>query len=90
VGIRPEHLKLEATSDGVSAQVMTVESLGDTAYLYAECGLSLDGLIARISPLAQHRKGETIRLTAAPQHCHVFDATGLAFERKVVEVLSAA
>jgi len=90
VGIRPEHLKLDAQSGGVGARVMTVESLGDTAYLYAECAVSSDGLIARISPLAQHRKGESIRLAAAPQHCHLFDATGLAFERKVVEVLSAA
>jgi multiple sugar transport system ATP-binding protein len=90
VGIRPEHLKLDAAQGGVGARVMTVESLGDTAYLYAECALSADGLIARISPLAQHRKGSTVQLAAEPKHCHLFDAAGLAFERKVVEVLSAA
>jgi len=90
VGIRPEHLKLDTAQGGVSARVMTVESLGDTAYLYAECALSADGLIARISPLAQHRKGSTVKLAADPKHCHLFDAAGLAFERKVVEVLSAA
>ncbi len=70
--------------------MMTVESLGDTAYLYAECELAADGLIARIAPLDQHRKGNSVKLSAAPKHCHLFDAAGQAFERKVVEVLSAA
>jgi multiple sugar transport system ATP-binding protein len=90
VGIRPEHLKLDFPQGGVSAKVMTVESLGDTAYVYAQCDLSPEGLIARVSPLEQHRKGAPVRMAAAPKHCHLFDADGRAFERKVVEVLSAA
>jgi multiple sugar transport system ATP-binding protein len=90
VGIRPEHLHVDAAEYGVSARMMTVESLGDAAYLYAECSVAPDGLIARIPPLERHDKGETLKLGTMPEHCHLFDSEGKAFERKIVEVLSAA
>ena len=89
VGIRPEHLHVETGDDGVSTRTMTVESLGDAAYLYSECPVASDGLIARIPPLEKHAKGETLKLGAAPDHCHLFNADGQAFERKIVEVLAA-
>jgi multiple sugar transport system ATP-binding protein len=90
VGIRPEHLHVDAAGYGVSARMMAVESLGDAAYLYAESSVAPDGLIARIPPLERHDKGETLKLGATPEHCHLFDSEGQAFERKIVEVLSAA
>ncbi|EDT09803.1 TOBE domain protein [Paraburkholderia graminis C4D1M] len=89
VGIRPEHLHVGMTDDGVSARTMAVESLGDAAYLYAESSVAPDGLIARIPPLERHAKGETQKLGATPEHCHLFDSDGKAFQRKIVEVLAA-
>ncbi|WEY39240.1 sn-glycerol-3-phosphate ABC transporter ATP-binding protein UgpC [Paraburkholderia sp. SUR17] len=89
VGIRPEHLHVGAGEYGVSARTMTVESLGDAAYLYAESSVAPEGLIARIPPLEKHEHGETLMLGAAPEHCHLFDANGQAFARKIVEVLAA-
>jgi multiple sugar transport system ATP-binding protein len=89
VGIRPEHLHVGAGEYGVSARTMTVESLGDAAYLYAESSVAPDGLIARIPPLEKHEHGETLMLGATPEHCHLFDANGQAFARKIVEVLAA-
>jgi multiple sugar transport system ATP-binding protein len=47
-------------------------------------------LIARIAPLERHERGESLVLGAAPEHCHLFDEQGLAYDRKIVEVLSAA
>jgi multiple sugar transport system ATP-binding protein len=89
VGIRPEHLHVGTTDDGVSARTMAVESLGDAAYLYAESSVAPDGLIARIPPLERHAKGEVQKLGATPEHCHLFDSEGKAFQRKIVEVLAA-
>ncbi|MPW16196.1 sn-glycerol-3-phosphate ABC transporter ATP-binding protein UgpC [Paraburkholderia sp. CNPSo 3157] len=89
VGIRPEHLHIDVADYGVSARIMAVESLGDAAYLYAESSVAPDGLIARIPPLERHEKGTTIRLGATPDHCHLFDSDGQAFQRKIVEVLAA-
>ncbi|HTH74093.1 MAG TPA: sn-glycerol-3-phosphate ABC transporter ATP-binding protein UgpC [Trinickia sp.] len=101
VGIRPEHLHARPAGAaggaaggpavyGVSANTTTVESLGDAAYLYAEASVAPDGLIARIPPLERHERGETLVLGAEPEHCHLFDEDGQAYERKIVEVLSAA
>jgi len=81
VGIRPEHLLMTTGEQGVSARVMTVESLGDTAYLYADSALAPEGLIARIPPLDKHVKGAALKLRAAPEHCHLFDQSGAAFAR---------
>jgi multiple sugar transport system ATP-binding protein len=97
VGIRPEHLHARpsasaggAAEQGVVARTTTVESLGDAAYLYAEAPAAPDGLIARIPPLERHERGESLTLGADPEHCHLFDDEGRAYERKIVEVLSAA
>ncbi|MBN3854546.1 MULTISPECIES: ABC transporter ATP-binding protein [unclassified Paraburkholderia] len=89
VGIRPEHLHVNAGEYGASAKAMTVESLGDAAYLYAESPVAPDGLIARIPPLEKHERGETMKLGATPDHCHLFDAQGLAFERRFAQELAA-
>jgi multiple sugar transport system ATP-binding protein len=93
VGVRPEHLHVRAAGGsefGVAATVTAVESLGDAAYLYADSPVAPDGLIARIPPLERHERGEALRLGADPEHCHLFDQEGRAFDRKIVEVLSAA
>ncbi|RQH09970.1 ABC transporter ATP-binding protein [Paraburkholderia dinghuensis] len=89
VGIRPEHLHMLAGEWGVSARAMTVESLGDAAYLYAETSVAPDGLIARIPPLERHERGESMKLGATPDHCHLFDADGHAFERRFAHEMAA-
>ncbi|TAM03004.1 MAG: sn-glycerol-3-phosphate ABC transporter ATP-binding protein UgpC [Paraburkholderia sp.] len=89
VGIRPEHLHVAASEWGVSARSMTVESLGDAAYLYAESPVAPDGLIARIAPLERHERGEPMKLGATPDHCHLFDASGQAFERRFAQEMAA-
>ncbi|MCG5072915.1 ABC transporter ATP-binding protein [Paraburkholderia tagetis] len=89
VGIRPEHMHVDSGEYGVSVRANTVESLGDAAYLYAESPVAPDGLIARIPPLEQHERGSTMKLGAAPDHCHLFDADGIAFERRFAQQMAA-
>ncbi|KVS70070.1 ABC transporter ATP-binding protein [Burkholderia cepacia] len=89
VGIRPEHVNVGSTEFGVSARTMAVESLGDAAYLYAECSVAPDGMIVRIPPHDRHTRGDIHKLGATPAHCHLFDSNGQAFERKIVDVLAA-
>ncbi|MCA3858202.1 MAG: TOBE domain-containing protein, partial [Burkholderia sp.] len=81
VGVRPEHLLVDAAATGVAARTMAVESLGDAAYLYAESAVAPDGLIARIPPLDTYRTGEPLRVHAQAEHCHLFDEHGQAFRR---------
>jgi len=89
VGVRPEHLHVSGSSEGLQARVMALESLGDAAYLYTESIAAPDGLIARIPPLERHAHGVELRLTAAPDHCHLFDASGIAFKRAGTHALAA-
>ncbi|MDN7967495.1 sn-glycerol-3-phosphate ABC transporter ATP-binding protein UgpC [Burkholderia multivorans] len=89
VGVRPEHLKVGAAADGVAAKTMTVESLGDAAYLYAESPVAPDGLIARIPPLDTYRTGEVLHMHADAEHCHLFDEQGQAFRRLGVHAKAA-
>ena len=88
VGVRPEHLQPTSPGSGdygISASAMTVETLGDAAYLYAETDVAPDGLISRIPPLEKHARGEKLKLGTAPEHCHLFNAEGQAFTRRVVD-----
>ena len=90
VGIRPEHVLIDHSEDGIRATILTIESLGDAAYLYAQSSLALDGLIARIPPLERHARGTQVKFGAAPEHCHLFNADGRAYPRKFVEQLRVA
>jgi multiple sugar transport system ATP-binding protein len=90
VGIRPEHVLVDHSEDGVRATVLTIESLGDAGYLYAQSPLAVDGLIARIPPLERRQKGSQVKFGAAPEHCHLFNAEGSAYPRKFIEQLQVA
>ncbi|GAB3253790.1 ABC transporter ATP-binding protein [Chitinimonas naiadis] len=80
LGVRPEHLQPQAGGP-IAARVTAVESLGDHAYLYAECDGAPDGLIVRIPEDEQHAHGEALTLAADPERCHLFDAQGQALAR---------
>ncbi|OYV01340.1 MAG: sn-glycerol-3-phosphate ABC transporter ATP-binding protein UgpC [Burkholderiales bacterium PBB5] len=76
LGVRPEHLQLG--TDGPWALVVdTLEMLGAERLVYGRLGTA--ACIVRIdATLVPPRPGDTVRLTAPPQHLHWFDAgTGL-------------
>jgi multiple sugar transport system ATP-binding protein len=89
VGVRPEHLHASESADGVKAKVLALESLGDAAYLYTESVVAPDGMIARIPALQRHAHGDALYVSAAPDHCHLFNSDGVAFKRMGTHALAA-
>ncbi len=80
IGIRPEHLLLSETAEGLlKAEVDVVERLGDVSYLY--CTLS-DGtpIIASSPGTSLATTGDTIHLTARTEKIHVFGPNGNAWK----------
>jgi len=76
VGLRPEHLRVaaEAGLDGVPATVRAVEWLGHERHLY--CDVEGATVVARDVEEGEGtiRPDDVVRLTAARQHVHLFDA----------------
>ena len=84
LGIRPEHLALQAGSGAeLGASLRQVERLGDESYLYLDLGAGIPLVTVREEGSAARSHGEPVRLRIAPQHCHLFDSSGEAFPRMV-------
>jgi multiple sugar transport system ATP-binding protein len=81
VGIRPEHLHLEQSSNQVSGEVVAIEQLGDSTVLYLQSAACQEPMAARLPPLLPLTHGETCQIGFAPHHAHLFDASGIAFVR---------
>ncbi|MFW0785061.1 sn-glycerol-3-phosphate ABC transporter ATP-binding protein UgpC [Gordonia sp. CPCC 206044] len=81
VGIRPEHLAIADTDQGINADVALLEELGSETYVYAgveDPSIStLDGervmLVARSTQRSPAKLGEGIRLRQADRAVHLFD-----------------
>jgi multiple sugar transport system ATP-binding protein len=75
VGIRPEHLRLEA--DGpIEGTLRHAELLGNETFAYIDAG-ALGELTARVEGTVAVRPGESVRLGYRPEHLYRFDASGL-------------
>lgn len=85
VGVRPEDLIVGgAGTQGLSVEVDVVEELGADGYLYGHAdvnGQRVD-VVARVDGRSHPNAGETVVVTPAPAHVHVFDTgTGLRLNR---------
>jgi multiple sugar transport system ATP-binding protein len=80
LGVRPEHLKLTA-GEGMAATVGLIEWLGNVRFAYLESDLSDEPLIMQLAPEDVVEEGQSVRLSVAPQHCHVFDSSGCALPK---------
>ena len=76
VGIRPEHLTVEAAG-GIAADVFAVERLGEGTYLYAKVEQSGEQIVARADPDRAWQIGERVLFGAPLSRVHVFDQAGL-------------
>ena len=75
VGVRPEHLRLEA--DGpIEGTLRHAELLGNETFAYIDAG-ALGELTARVEGTVTVQPGETLRLGYRPEHLYRFDAAGL-------------
>jgi len=74
VGLRPEHLRVVADQGQFTLRVGTVESTGSTTFISSD-----DGLVTLVqSERTGMAPGDSVALTIAPEHVHVFDpASGL-------------
>ncbi len=73
LGIRPEQVVLADT--GLPMRVSLTEQLGGNTLLYGTIGAEVP-LVVQVVGQSLIRRGELVRLTLQPEHCHLFDATG--------------
>jgi multiple sugar transport system ATP-binding protein len=78
IGIRPEHLNVEAS--GIEMQIDVVEELGADAYLYGRITLGdktfAQPIVARTDGQNPPSRGSRVRLHPQPEHLHFFGADG--------------
>jgi multiple sugar transport system ATP-binding protein len=77
IGVRPEHLKVTASSKGIAATVVLAEHLGDSSVLHLKVA-GLEGVLnAKVDNLHAHMKtGDTVGLIVESQASVAFDQSG--------------
>ena len=79
IGIRPEHLILNAVSDSLwESKVFVVEKLGSGTYLYLE--KEGDPLVVQTDGDTNIKVGDTVKIGFDPFRCHLFDNKGISFK----------
>ena len=81
LGIRPEHLTLSRTDDGIAASVALIEWLGNMRFAYLATDVSEEPLIMQLTSHDEVQEGQPVKVLAAPAHCYLFDSGGQAFPR---------
>jgi sn-glycerol 3-phosphate transport system ATP-binding protein len=72
LGIRPEHLELDAGQPSLHLEAELVEALGADTIVHGTLGGA--SLLARLPGTHRVALGDAVPLRAAPEHLHVFDA----------------
>ncbi|MSU90793.1 sn-glycerol-3-phosphate ABC transporter ATP-binding protein UgpC [Rhodobacteraceae bacterium 2CG4] len=73
IGIRPEHLRLDAA--GMPVRVEVAEELGDVSYLYTRMADGTEIIVERHGS-RDRLDGETVSIATDPRHVLVFDRQG--------------
>ncbi|MFD1788034.1 ABC transporter ATP-binding protein [Sphingomonas floccifaciens] len=92
IGVRPEQLRVANGPDGLPARVRFVEMLGGTSYVHYDLAdiASAEPLVRQAGGSVGDPIGDDAMLTMAPEHVHLFDAEGRAFDRRRMATRSAA
>ena len=85
IGLRPEHVDLNAANTTSAGRVELVEQLGESHLLHLRMGNGKI-LTARKSGDARHRVGETVTVGFPSSLCHVFDASGARISLPLADV----
>lgn len=92
VGIRPEHITLEANGQ-VRGTVVMIEQLGARTNLHLKLATG-DMFVVQIAGNLHFQQGEEVRAHVAPERCHFFDGQGervdLRDSRKVTVAVHAS
>lgn len=80
LGIRPEHVSLNAADGAAGVVVTAVEYLGSETYVHLETGQD-EPLICRCEVSAGWQAGDRVELQLDIDNLHLFDADGAALRR---------
>jgi multiple sugar transport system ATP-binding protein len=80
LGIRPEHIDVAPDTGMLTAAVDLVEQLGGETFIYASAP-GLSQITLRQDGQSQFHRGDPVAIRFAPEHLHIFDATGAALVR---------
>lgn len=77
VGIRPEHLRVEALpqKDSIPARIELIEELGDIRLIHLVTEAE-EKIVAKLPAKTPHREGESVHVAWAREHLHLFDLKG--------------
>lgn len=78
LGVRPEHLRLEAPQSDNCFDIVNVEYLGNEVYVYLEPKEGTTLLIHRSEAPSQWKEGQQVSLVPDTAHVHLFDENGAA------------
>lgn len=81
LGMRPEHLCIDADTNVIHAKVTFVEMLGSSTQTYCEFPGMEDDLTCTLSGQTTIRNGDALKLGISPDACYLFRADGKAFAR---------
>ncbi|MCJ7671231.1 MAG: TOBE domain-containing protein [Acidimicrobiia bacterium] len=77
LGVRPEHL-LIGSEGALEATVTVIESLGHERHVICHLADGEMVIVRQAADVTPPAAGSTVRVAAAPEHLHLFDAeTGL-------------
>lgn len=90
IGIRPEHMSLSGGKGLMSGTVQYSENLGSDVFLHVAVS-EASKVLVRCTPseVASVSVGQSLSLTASPEHMLVFDAEGLRVRSKPIVAVSA-
>jgi multiple sugar transport system ATP-binding protein len=78
VGVRPEHVTLASSGDGLPAEVAMVERLGGEALAHFRVEAAGHAVVAKLSGDTALAARDQVRLQIDAERCHFFDANGNA------------
>jgi len=80
LGIRPEHLRIDANNHTLMGEVLVIEHLGDATSLYVRAPGG-DTLIVQAEGDSRVRVGDFIPIYIDGNSCHLFDSDDLAIPK---------
>ncbi len=81
LGIRPEHIRVDASNPTLMGEVMVIERLGDATYLYVKVSGG-DTLIVQTDSNRQVAVRDVVPLHIDGSLCHLFDANDIAITHR--------
>ena len=88
LGVRPEHLRPDLTTNAIKVQVTFVESLGSATQAYCALPGMEEAITCTLPGQSRIRDRQALRLGIEPGDCYLFDAQGSAFARHAAPVVT--